>query len=199
MFIATTMTGLERGGIYTWQEVLSGHTLTGADLERYWNQALAAYKESAELAKQAGQRLLRARALTNAAAVLRQTAAAQESRELLDAASDELRGLEATHETAFAWINVGLAYRELRPSLPASGDLLLLRAAGALTEAAAQADKIGDRRTTSYAWGYLGGLYETERRHAEALELTRRAILAAQQVNAPEWLYRWQWQAGRLL
>ncbi len=162
-------------------------------------EAIAAYKESAELAKQAGQRLLRARAMTNAAAVLRQTAAAQESRELLDAASDELRGLEATHETAFAWINVGLAYRDLRPSLPASGDLLLLRAAGALTEAAVQADKIGDRRTTSYAWGYLGGLYETERRHAEALELTRRAILAAQQVNAPESLYRWQWQAGRLL
>ncbi len=162
-------------------------------------EAIAAYKESAELAKQAGQRLLRARALTNAASVLRQTAAAQESRELLDAASDELRGLEATHETAFAWINVGLAYRDLRPSLPASGDLLLLRAAGALTEAAVQADKIGDRRTTSYAWGYLGGLYETERRHAEALELTRRAILAAQQVNAPESLYRWQWQAGRLL
>jgi len=162
-------------------------------------EAIAAYKESAELAKQAGHRLLRARALTNAAAVLRQTAAAQESRELLDAASDELRGLEATHETAFALINVGLAYRELRPSLPASGDLLLLRAAGALTEAAVQADKIGDRRTTSYAWGYLGGLYEAERRHAEALELTRRAILAAQQVNAPESLYRWQWQAGRLL
>jgi len=162
-------------------------------------EAIAAYKESAELAKQAGHRLLRARALTNAAAVLRQTAAAQESRELLDAASDELRGLEATHETAFALINVGLAYRDLRPSLPASGDLLLLRAAGALTEAAALADKIGDRRTTSYAWGYLGGLYEAERRHAEALELTRRAILAAQQVNAPESLYRWQWQAGRLL
>jgi CHAT domain-containing protein len=75
----------------------------------------------------------------------------------------------------------------------------LLRAAGALNEAAVLADKIGDRRTTSYAWGYLGGLYETERRHPEALELTRRAILAAQQVNAPESLYRWQWQAGRLL
>jgi CHAT domain-containing protein len=162
-------------------------------------EAVAAYKESATLAKQAGLRLLRARALTNAATTLRHTGAAQESRDLLDAASDELRGLEATHETAFALINVGLAYRDLRPSLPASADQLLLRAAGALTEAAVLADKIGDRRTASYAWGYLGSLYETERRHAEALELTRRAVLAAQQVNAPESLYRWQWQAGRLL
>jgi CHAT domain-containing protein/predicted negative regulator of RcsB-dependent stress response len=162
-------------------------------------EAIAAYKESAEIAKQAGQWLLRARALTNAATTLRRTGAAQESRDLLDAASGALRGLEATSETAFAWINVGLAYRDLRPSLPASGDQLLLRAAEALTEAAVEADKIGDRRTASYAWGYLGSLYETERRNAEALELTRRAILAAQQVNAPESLYRWQWQAGRLL
>jgi CHAT domain-containing protein len=163
-------------------------------------EAIAAYKESAELAKQAGQRLLRARALTNAATILGHTTGkAQEARDLLDAASDELRSLEATHETAFALINVGLGYRDLRPSLPAAADPLLLRAAGALTEAAVQADKIGDRRTASYAWGHLGGLYETERRDAEALELTRRAILAAQQVNAPESLYRWQWQAGRLL
>jgi CHAT domain-containing protein/predicted negative regulator of RcsB-dependent stress response len=162
-------------------------------------EALAAYKESADLAKQAGQRLLRARALTNAATILGQSGKAQESRELLDAASDELRGLEATHETAFALINVGLGYRDLRPSSPASADPLLLRAAGALTEAAVQAETIGDRRTASYAWGHLGGLYETERRYTEALELTRRAILAAQQVNAPESLYRWQWQAGRVL
>jgi CHAT domain-containing protein/predicted negative regulator of RcsB-dependent stress response len=162
-------------------------------------EAVAAYKESATLAKQAGHRLLRARALTNAAMTLRQTGAAQESRDLLDAASDELRGLEATHETALAWINVGLTYRDLRPSLSASGDQLLLRSAGALTEASVQADQLGDRRMVSYAWGYLGSLYETEGRHAESLELTRRAILAAQQVNAPESLYRWQWQAGRLL
>jgi CHAT domain-containing protein/predicted negative regulator of RcsB-dependent stress response len=162
-------------------------------------EAIAAYKESAVLAKQQGQRLLRARALTNAAVASRRTGVAQESMDLLDAASDELRGLGATHETAFALVNVGLAYRDLRPALAASSDALLLRAARALTEAAAQADKISDRRTTSYAWGYLGGLYETEQRGAEALELTRRAILAAQQVNAPESLYRWQWQTGRLL
>ena len=162
-------------------------------------EAIAAYNESAALAKDSGQRLLRARALTNAATILGHAGKAQESKDLLDAASDELRDLEATHETAFALINVGLAYRDLRPSLPAAADQLLLRAAGALTQAAVQADKIGDRRTASYAWGHLGGLYETERRNAEALELTRRAILAAQQVNAPESLYRWQWQAGRLL
>ena len=31
------------------------------------------------------------------------------------------------------------------------------------------------------------------------MELTRTAQFAAQQVNAPDSLYRWQWQAGRIL
>ena len=42
-------------------------------------------------------------------------------------------------------------------------------------------------------------MYEDEQRYPEALQLTRRAGFAAQQVNAPESLYRWQWQTGRLL
>jgi hypothetical protein len=33
----------------------------------------------------------------------------------------------------------------------------------------------------------------------QALQLTRQALFAAQQVQAPESLYRWQWQTGRLL
>jgi hypothetical protein len=49
-----------------------------------------------------------------------------------------------------------------------------------------------DDRAASYAWGYLGGLYEDEQRFQEALQLTRRAREAAQRIHAPESLYRWQ-------
>ena len=52
---------------------------------------------------------------------------------------------------------------------------------------------------SSFAWGYLGKLYEDERRYAEALDVTQQAILMGQQAAAPEALYRWHWQAGRLL
>ena len=51
----------------------------------------------------------------------------------------------------------------------------------------------------SYADGYLGHLYEIEYRYNEALQLTRQAVFSAQSVNAPESLFRWQWQLGRLL
>jgi len=161
--------------------------------------ALTAYRESIVLARDLGYRVLAARALSNAAAALRQSAQPREAEALLDEALAELGRASPSHDMAFALVNVGLAYRDLRAALPDSADGLMLRAARAFTDAAAAADRIGDRRTTSYAWGYLGSLYEQERRYAEALQLTRRAVFAAQQASAPESLYRWQWQAGRLL
>src|SRR4030095_9133766 len=88
---------------------------------------------------------------------------------------------------------------DLRSRLPDSNDSLLLLAHETLSEAGTLADSMGDRRTSSYAWGSLGKLYEDERRYQEALQLTRRATFAAQQINAPESLYRWEWQTGRLL
>src|SRR5437773_1982252 len=108
-----------------------------------------------------------------------------------------LRSADACHEVGFTLVSVALAYEALRGSLPEARDSLSLKAASALREAVTAS--AGDRRTTSYAWGYLGALYEEEHRYNEALELTRRATFAAQQVSAPESLYRWQWQSGRVL
>ncbi|MDH4185808.1 MAG: tetratricopeptide repeat protein, partial [Nitrospira sp.] len=58
---------------------------------------------------------------------------------------------------------------------------------------------IEDPAAESYAWGYLGHLYEQEGRVEEALDLTRRAVSAAQKIRAPQSLYRWHWQTARLL
>lgn len=68
-----------------------------------------------------------------------------------------------------------------------------------LKEAAAISTQIGDHGAESYALGYLGQLREQARQFPEALELSRRAIFAAQQVKTPESLYRWHWQMGRIL
>jgi tetratricopeptide (TPR) repeat protein len=143
--------------------------------------------------------VLRARSRVNAANALREDGRAREGLTALDEALGDLRKLTPSHEVAFTLVSAGLGYRDLRSALPGERDRLSVQAASVLTYAARQAEAIGDRRSASYALGYLGGLYEDERRYAEALDLTRRAIFAAQQVNAPESLYRWQWQAGRLL
>ncbi|GAC1459361.1 MAG: hypothetical protein NVS2B14_08850 [Chamaesiphon sp.] len=54
-------------------------------------------------------------------------------------------------------------------------------------------------RAESFAVGTLGQMYETVKQYPKAMELTRQAELAAQQINAPDSLYRWQWQSGRIL
>ena len=59
-------------------------------------------------------------------------------------------------------------------------------------------ERLDDRRTLAYAWGYLGQLYEARQRYADASNLTRRALFVAQQAAA-ESLYLWEWQLGRLL
>jgi CHAT domain-containing protein len=121
------------------------------------------------------------------------------ARDWLDQAFDSLKDFEPTHDKAMNLIQVGLGYQQLRALMPAMDAPLLLRAAGVLLEATTVAERVGDARTRSYADGYLGHLYETEHRYDEALQLTRRAVFSAQSANAPESLFRWQWQLGRLL
>jgi len=61
------------------------------------------------------------------------------------------------------------------------------------------ARSIGDRRAESFALGSLGQVNHSLGKLSTATELIRQAQLAAEQVNAADSLYRWQWQAGRLL
>jgi tetratricopeptide (TPR) repeat protein len=169
-----------------------------AGLEQY-AQAIASYRESAALAGKADLHVLAARALSNAAGSLRRQANFGQSDTALQEALAEIRKAQPSHEAVMTWVQIALASRELRSELPDAATRLSRQAGEALNTAATMAQSIGDTRGASYALGHLGALYEDEGRYAEALQLTRRAIFAAQQINAPESLYRWQWQAGRLL
>ena len=166
--------------------------------QKKYNEASGAYLESVTLAKKSGNELLATTALTNAAMASMQKEQFKDSEALLDRAFDETRKLDASHDKAYGLVNIGLTYRHLRPHLPDSKDLYLL-SSHALNEALAVAETIGDLRALSYACGYMGTLAEDQKQYPEAMELTRRATLLAQQVNAPESLYLWQWQTGRLL
>jgi len=176
--------------------ILERHT---SNAQKKYPEAIAAYNESAALAKSRNNHVLAGKALINAAKASMQNKQYKEAKALLDNALDEIRALEPSHDKASGLITIGLAYDDLRSRLPDLKDSLLLLAHQTFTEAGTISDSIGDRRTSSYAWGYLGKLYEDERRYDEALQLTRRATFAAQQINAPESLYRWEWQTGRLL
>jgi CHAT domain-containing protein len=162
-------------------------------------EALDAFQESVTYAHNADLSLLEATARTNAARAFLQLDQPANSRMALDAAFHQLKDVPPSRNKSHGLIGIALAYQRLLSQLPEERDPLLLRTAGILQEAITVAEEQGDKRTLSYALGYLGHLYEAEFRMDEALQLTRRALFIAQSVDAPESLYRWQWQLGRQL
>lgn len=107
--------------------------------------------------------------------------------------------LQDTHEKAYQLLGAGRIFNQVFLDAPDHDNNLRLRAFETFQRAAAVGEAIGDKRALSYARGYEGELYEGEKKYDEALRLTREAIFLAQSLNAPDALYRWQWQTGRLL
>jgi CHAT domain-containing protein len=160
--------------------------------------SVKAFEESITVASTTSNHQLIARARINQATPLMALSQHLDAKHQLDQALAELGLTTASHDQAYNLITIGLAYDKLRPSLPAQHAELMTASFETYHRAAEVSESIGDHRAASYAWAYLGRLYETERRYQDALDLTRRAIMSAQQAMAPEALYRWHWQLGRL-
>ena len=155
-------------------------------------EASRAYRESAALAEQSDRPALAARALANAArAGIEQGTTPEETRTLLARASDLARELPDSHDKAYLLINLGRSYGRLPAASSNGPGSDVVHAHDALREADRVAGRIDDRRSRSYATGYLGTLYEERHRYDEAVELSQRAVFLAQEAGAPESLYRW--------
>lgn len=229
-------------------------------------EAIGAYTEGSVLAGGTNQPLLAVTSEINSAMTMIQDGLVSSAKEHLDLASLHLATLEPSREKAMGYLNIGLAYYDLRaprlkrqqliaslvqakgtrskrgldvlpgerglevlpgtsPSeqkdtqpptvkkpeearptspprmkqfLAVSDDQLARLAGNAFSEGERVAKAIGDHRTLSYALGYLGHMAEEAHQHDEALRLTRTALFEGQQANAPESLYRWHWQVGRI-
>jgi len=114
-----------------------------------------------------------------------------------EAVANHAAKLPDSHDKAFLLIGAGYTFNKIGSQ--AHEDRLRLKAYEAYQAAAGTAERIGDKRSLSYALGYEGQLYETEKKYDDALALTRRALFLSQQIESPDILYRWEWQAGRLL
>jgi CHAT domain-containing protein len=162
-------------------------------------EAMAAFQESATLALEENQRLLLIRARINIARVAVRLKRFDEAVPSLEEAGRLLAELPRSHDQAEGLVNLALVSRDLAQAETAFNEQFLTRSVSLLQEAIQASEQLGEKRLASYAYGHLGNLYETEYRFDEALDFTRRAIFAAQAGHAPESLYRWQWQRGRLL
>ena len=166
-------------------------------LQGQGEEALERYRQSEQSAQAAGDDLAAAKALANAARV--DANDPERSRSLLERGQTLAQKLPGS--AVKANLLIGLAQREiaLAAEWPGAQAALRANAANLLLEALAAADAVGDPRTASYALGFLGGVYEEAGRPGEALAMTRRAAMRAARGDAPEALYRWQAQSGRLL
>lgn len=162
-------------------------------------QATDVYREAIAAAGQAGDQSLGMRASANLARTLVDSGKHDEALPLLADVQQRISALPGTHDKAYALISVGRLYTRLAAVSGPQRRERGLQAHRAFSDALAIGDALGDERARTYALGYLGELYEQARRYDDALQLTQRAIVAAQQANAPEALYRWFWQAGRTL
>lgn len=109
-------------------------------------------------------------------------------------ARELLPGLTDSRDKAYALINLAEGFLR-HPDLISAREALTL-----LNKALSIAQNIGDRKAESFASGSLGEMYEKQLGDlAQAMTYTRQAQAVAQEINAPDSLYRWQWQAGRIL
>jgi CHAT domain-containing protein/predicted negative regulator of RcsB-dependent stress response len=162
-------------------------------------EAIAAYTEGIILSEGVGNEPLAITALSNSAKTWVQERDYEVAEQQLDLAQSRNQKLPDSHQKIASLINIGIVFHELHDRIIPPKRDLKKKAASALESAAQIGERLGDHRMTSYAWGHLGHVYETEGHFQEALQLTRRAVLTAQQGNVPESLYQWEWQTGRLL
>jgi CHAT domain-containing protein len=71
-------------------------------------------------------------------------------------------------------------------------------AAEGLAIAIQQSQQINNQRAQSYALGRLAHLYEQLQQWNDAKTTNQQARTIAQSINAPDILYQWQWQSGRI-
>jgi CHAT domain-containing protein/tetratricopeptide (TPR) repeat protein len=117
----------------------------------------------------------------------------------LESALQRSSDLPATSDTAYSQIAIGrVAYQAQSRAARAARPNLLALGEAALQRSLALADRLHDVRAGSLSDGYLAELYEAEGRAGEAKVLTQRAIFQAQQIDAPDLLYQWDWLEGRL-
>lgn len=162
--------------------------------------ALESYRASAESAQAAQLAEVAGTAWLNVGRTEQRLGHAAEARRAIDQAFPIIRSWLPSHDkagslTTMALIEVALA-DSLVPSDREAGQQAAVRL---LEESAAVAKVIEDSRAASYAYGFWGQVYEKQRRYEDALRMTRLAVAAAQRTHAPESLYRWQWQTGRLM
>ena len=167
--------------------------------EQKSDEAVKAYKAAMDLATETHDRELACQTSANLARSAVDSGNYDDAETWAAETVDKASKLQNSHEKAYQLLSAGQTFNQIFMAGPTHNDDLRLSAFEAYQKAVAVAEVIGDKRSLSYACGYEGELYETEKKYDEALNLTRKALFLAEELKSPDALYRWEWQSGRLL
>ncbi|GJD21851.1 hypothetical protein RIVM261_068070 [Rivularia sp. IAM M-261] len=116
---------------------------------------------------------------------------------LLPQIQAELDKLPPSRIAVYARINLAQNLVELRENTKQAPSWVDI--AKILARSESVAVSLQDSRAQSYATGTLAWVYEQAGQLTDAFKLTEKALLLAQNINAYDIIYQWQWQMGRLL
>lgn len=117
--------------------------------------------------------------------------------ERLAAAGQDIEALMDVGLKSRYYLSLGTLYRQAQVELNMPADWRA-QAHDAFASALMYSETTSET-LRSYALGYIGSLYEDEKRWEPALKYTRKAALTAQSAGSDASLYQWQWQSGRIL
>jgi CHAT domain-containing protein len=144
---------------------------------------------------------LRLRSQLNQLSLLIDTKKIKEAQSLVPLIQQQIEQLPISRQSVNArinWVN-NLMRLSFDPDSSLNERSPIYEMARELAIAVQQAKILNDPRTESYALGSLGKLYELTKQPEEAKNITEKALVLAQSINATEIAYRWQWQLGRVL
>jgi CHAT domain-containing protein len=166
--------------------------------QQRYTEALVLYRQVLDQANAAGDNALASTAAINTARAHLDDDDLSRAQQTLGLALTMTRTLSPSHDKAYALISIGQLHARLANN-GTNAAVNRRQAYETFIEATNTAQATGDKRALSYALGYTGEIYESLGKNHDALQLTQRALHQAQLLNAPELLYRWEWQTGRLL
>jgi CHAT domain-containing protein len=122
-----------------------------------------------------------------------------EAEKLLKQIQNQIHNLPYSQTTIYAEIELATNLVKLSKNSAIHIPNSLNQAAELFANARYQAQHLGNSRAESTALGKLGNLYEQTQQWEEAKTLTQQALRLAENINAPDIAYQWEWQMGRIL
>jgi len=163
-----------------------------AEVEVQYKAALHHYQQATAIAPSP---ILKLPSQINQLSLLVETGQSLAATALVPEIEPALQLVPPSRAAVYAHLNFVKSLAKLEPA----GQSVSPALATGLTTAVEQSRLLNDAIAESYALGQLGELYERSQQWAEAQNLTRQAWNKAENVQAADVRYRWEWQLGRLL